>query len=85
MELGHLPFRKRTFEDYVGERGRKRLGPKKWEKAVHEAVAALQAALEPDEVVLGGGNADKLRELPPGARLGSNENAFAGGFALWEA
>jgi polyphosphate glucokinase len=83
MELGHLPFRKRTFEDYVGERGRERLGHKKWEKAVHETVEALRAALEPDEVVLGGGNADRLHELPPGTRLGGNENAFAGGFALW--
>jgi polyphosphate glucokinase len=83
MELAHLPFRKKTFEDYVGERGLKKAGRKKWEKTVHEAVAALHAALEPDEIVLGGGNAALLRELPPATRLGSNENAFLGGFALW--
>jgi polyphosphate glucokinase len=84
MELGHLPFRKRTFEDYVGERGVKRLGKKKWRRAVHEAVDALTAALEPDYVVLGGGNAEELAdELPPKTKLGRNENAFAGGFRLW--
>jgi polyphosphate glucokinase len=83
MELGHLPFRKRTFEDYVGERGLKRLGKKKWKKAVHEAVERLVAAMQPDYVVLGGGNAKELDELPPKARLGSNVNAFEGGFRLW--
>jgi polyphosphate glucokinase len=83
MELGHLPFRKKTFEDYVGERGRERLGRKRWEKAVHETVEAFTTALEPEYVVLGGGNADKLSELPPLCRLGDNENAFLGGFRLW--
>jgi polyphosphate glucokinase len=83
MELGHLPFRKRTFEDYVGERGLKRLGKKKWRKAVHEAVERLVAAMQPDYVVLGGGNAKELDELPPKARLGNNVNAFEGGFRLW--
>ena len=83
MELAHLPFRKKTFEDYVGERALKKAGRKKWEKTVHEAVDALRAALEPDEIVLGGGNAALLRELPAATRLGSNENAFRGGFALW--
>jgi predicted NBD/HSP70 family sugar kinase len=85
MELGHLPFRKATFEDYVGEAARERRGKKKWERNVHETVAALTAALEPDYVVLGGGNADRLGELPPGARLGDNANAFLGGFRLWDA
>ncbi len=84
MELGHLPFRKATFEDYVGERGRERLGKKKWQKAVTETVEKLSAALEPDYVVLGGGNAKKLDELPPNARLGKNDNAFLGGFRLWD-
>ena len=84
MELGHLPFRRATFEDYVGERGRKRLGKKKWQKAVTETVERLAAALEPDYVVLGGGNAKKLDELPPNARLGRNDNAFRGAFRLWE-
>jgi predicted NBD/HSP70 family sugar kinase len=84
MELAHLPFRKATFEDYVGERGRERLGKKKWQAAVYETIELLKAALEPDYVVLGGGNADKLDELPPNVRLGANENAFLGGFRLWD-
>ena len=83
MELAHLPFRKGTFEDYVGESGRKRLGRKRWQKAVHETIEALAAALEPDYVVLGGGNARRLDELPPNVRLGANEDAFLGGFRLW--
>jgi polyphosphate glucokinase len=83
MELGHLPFRKGTFEDYVGERGLERLGKKGWRKAVAEAVERLSAAVQPDYVVLGGGNAAKLAELPPKAKLGANENAFEGGFRLW--
>ena len=83
MELAHLPFRKATFEDYVGSRGLKRAGRKKWQKAVDDAVTTLSAALAPDYVVLGGGNADKLDGLPENARLGSNENAFVGGFRLW--
>jgi polyphosphate glucokinase len=84
MELGHLPFRKGTFEDYVGERGRKRLGNKKWRRRVGEAIERLFAALEPDYVVLGGGNAKKLGELPPNVRLGANQNAFLGAFRLWD-
>jgi polyphosphate glucokinase len=84
MELGHLPFREATFEDYVGERGRKRLGKKKWREAVAETIDRLTAALEPDYVVLGGGNAKKLDELPPNTRLGANENAFVGAFRLWD-
>lgn len=84
MELGHLPFRDATFEDYVGERGRERHGKKKWQKAVAETIERLTAALEPDYVVLGGGNAKKLDELPSNARLGGNENAFLGAFRLWD-
>jgi len=83
MELGHLPFREATFEDYVGERGRRRLGKKKWRAAVFETVERLSAALEPDYVVLGGGNAKRLESLPPNCRLGGNEDAFLGGFRLW--
>jgi len=83
MELGHLPYRKKTYEDYVGQRGRRRLGPKRWEKAVHTIVAAFVYALEPDYVVLGGGNVDDLEQLPEHARRGDNDNAFAGGFRLW--
>jgi len=84
MELGHLPFRMKTFEDYVGDLGRKRLGKKKWQKAVAETVERLTAALEPDYVVLGGGNAKRLDELPANARLGANDNSFVGAFRLWE-
>lgn len=84
MELGHLPFRKATYEDYVGERGRKRLGKKKWRAAVSEVIERLAVALEPDYVVIGGGNAKKLGELPANTRLGANDNAFIGGFRLWD-
>jgi polyphosphate glucokinase len=84
MELGHLPYKKHTYEDYVGERGLVRLGKAKWQSDVAEVVALLIAALEPDDVVLGGGNAKLLEKLPAGCRLGENANAFAGGFRLWE-
>ena len=84
MELGHLPYRKGTYEDYIGIRGLKRVGKKKWRHYVEDVVARLTAALEPDYVVLGGGNVHKLKELPPNCRLGDNANAFSGGFRLWE-
>ena len=83
MELGHLPYRRLTFEDYVGIRGYKRLGQKKWEQVVRDVVARFMRALEPDDVVLGGGNVHKLKKLPPGCRAGDNANAFKGGFRLW--
>jgi len=85
MELAHLPYKKgRTYEDYVGLRGLKRLGKKKWRRQVIDVVEQLKAALEADYVVLGGGNAKLLKKLPPGARLGDNNNAFRGGFRLWQ-
>ena len=84
MELGHLPYRERTFEDYVGVAGRKRLGQKKWEQAVRDVIARLIAALEPEDVVLGGGNVNNLKKLPPRCRAGDNSNAFVGGFRVWE-
>jgi polyphosphate glucokinase len=84
MELGHLPYKKGTFEDYVGSAGLEKRGKKRWRLDVTDAVAKLSAALEPDYVVLGGGNAKKLDVLPPNARLGANENAFTGGFRLWD-
>jgi polyphosphate glucokinase len=84
MELGHLPYRKRTFEEYVGVAGFKRFGKRVWRKRVNDVVNRLRAALLPDYVVLGGGNAKKLKDLPPTSRLGSNENAFLGGFRLWQ-
>jgi polyphosphate glucokinase len=84
MELAHLPYKKdRTYEDYVGEAGLERLGRKKWEKEVHQVVAILSGALEPDYVLLGGGNARKLRKLPPHALLGDNRDAIVGGARLW--
>ncbi|HEX3656004.1 MAG TPA: ROK family protein [Pirellulales bacterium] len=84
MELGHLPYRKATFEDYVGDRGLVRLGTKKWRRRVADVTATLLAGLQCEYVVLGGGNVRKLKQLPPGCRAGSNENAFTGGFRLWE-
>jgi polyphosphate glucokinase len=84
MELAHLPYKKgRTFEDYVGAAGLKRLGGKKWRRTVSEVVAQLSSLLEADYVVLGGGNARKLKRLPKNARLGSNDFAFLGGFRVW--
>jgi polyphosphate glucokinase len=84
LEVAHLPYRgKFTFEDCVGTRGLVRLKAGRWEKAVHDTVARLKAALVADYVVLGGGNAKKLKKLPKGSRRGSNDNAFVGGFRLW--
>jgi polyphosphate glucokinase len=85
MELAHLVYKKeKTYEDYLGLRGLERLGKKKWRQHVAKITKKLMAALEADYIVLGGGNAKKLKELPEGTRLGSNDNAFLGGFRLWE-
>jgi polyphosphate glucokinase len=84
LELAHLPYKKGTYEDYVGRRRLEKRGRKKWSKDVTEAVAHLTKALHPDDVVLGGGNAKKLTEVPKGCRLGDNANAFLGGFRMWE-
>ncbi len=84
MELAHLPYKKGTYEDYVGRRGLENRGKKKWRRDVEDIVARLTAALEPDDVVLGGGNAKKVKELPGKCRRGNNANAFLGGFRLWE-
>jgi polyphosphate glucokinase len=84
MELGHLPYRKATYEDYVGVRGMSRYGKKKWRNYVADVVERLAGALEPDDIVLGGGNVKELKELPKGCREGVNANAFAGGFRLWQ-
>ncbi len=83
MELGHLPYRKATYEDYVGVHALEQFGKKKWRKNVLDVVTRLVAALEPEEVVLGGGNVKLLKELPTGCRAGDNANAFIGGFRLW--
>ncbi len=84
MEMGHLPYKKGTFEDYVGQRGLDRNGKKEWRSNVADVVQRLIAALQPTDVVLGGGNVKKLKELPPNTRLGHNFNAFEGGFRLWD-
>jgi polyphosphate glucokinase len=84
LEMGHLPYKKGTYEDYVGARGLARRGKKKWRKHVADVVERLVAALEPDDVVIGGGNVKKLKKLPPGCRVGANVNAFQGGFRLWQ-
>jgi polyphosphate glucokinase len=84
MELAHLPFRRATFEDYVGRAGRARLGPKRWREAVLKTIEHLTAALLPDYVVLGGGLADELDTLPEHVTVGGNELAFLGGFRLWD-
>lgn len=84
MELGHLPYKSGTYEDYVGEQSRETQGKKKWQKHVADIVQHLVAALEPDNVVLGGGNVKYLEELPERCIAGDNANAFLGGFRLWE-
>jgi polyphosphate glucokinase len=84
MELGHLPYKRGTYEDYVGLRGLTRHGKKKWRRDVADVVARLIAALEPGDTVIGGGNVKKLKQLPPQSRAGENANAFRGGFRLWE-
>jgi polyphosphate glucokinase len=85
MELAHLPYRRgKSFEDFVGAAGLKRFGKRKWTRYVHDVVDRLVAALEPDYVIIGGGNADKIGALPKTCHLGKNANAFLGGFRLWK-
>ena len=85
MELAHLPYKHgRTYEDYVGKAGLKRLGKKKWRHHVTDVITRLKTALEADDVVVGGGNAKLLDALPRGVRLGANANAFVGGYRLWK-
>ncbi len=84
LELAHLPYKNgRSYEDYVGQAGLTRLGKRKWRHEVIEVVRQLKAAIQVDDVVLGGGNARLLRKPPPGTRLGNNANAFLGGYRLW--
>lgn len=84
MELGHLPYKRGTYEDYVGTAGLKRHGKKKWRRHVADVITRFMAALEPDDTVIGGGNVRKLAALPQNARAGDNANAFRGGFRLWQ-
>jgi polyphosphate glucokinase len=83
MELGHLPYRGRTYEDYVGLAGLECKGKKKWRRLVADVAERLIAALRPDDTVIGGGNVKNLKALPPHCRAGGNANAFRGGFQLW--
>lgn len=84
LELGHLPYKKATFEDYIGLRGLEKHGKRKWRRHVADVAKRLIAAIEPEEVVIGGGNVHKLKKLPPGCRAGDNAAAFRGGFRLWQ-
>lgn len=84
MELAHLPYKKGTYEDYVGAHSFEMRGKKKWRRHVADVVQLLIAALEPDDVVIGGGNVKQLKELPKGTRAGANANAFVGGFRMWQ-
>jgi polyphosphate glucokinase len=83
MELGHLPYKKGTFEDYVGNLGLERFGEKRWRKLVEDVVERLVAALEPQDVVIGGGNVIHINKLPRGCRASNNDHAFIGGFRMW--
>ncbi len=85
MELAHMPYKKhRTYEDYLGQRGLDRMGKRKWRKHVWRVIEILRAGLQPDEVVLGGGNIAHLDDPPDGVRFGNNDFAFIGGFRLWQ-
>jgi polyphosphate glucokinase len=83
MELAHLPYKRKTFEDYVGEAARKRLGQKKWSQKVFDVVGQLKNGLQAEYVVLGGGNAKRLKSLPPDTFRGDNKDARVGGLRLW--
>jgi len=84
LELAHLPYKNGDFEDYVGERSLEKHGKRKWRRYVADVIDRLIAALEPNDVVLGGGNVKQLKQMPPRCRPGDNANAFLGGFKLWE-
>ena len=83
MEIGHLPYKKATYERYLGHASLERRGKKKWRLLVADIVKRLIDARQPDETVIGGGNVTKLKALPPRCRLGENANAFQGGFQMW--
>ncbi|EAZ82680.1 ROK family protein [Algoriphagus machipongonensis] len=84
LEAGHLPYRKKTFEKYVGKSYLQRKGAKKWEKHVKRCIKKFSHVFQPDDILLGGGNSKLLSYVPEGCRLGTNQNAFKGGFRLWE-
>lgn len=84
LELAHLPYKRGSFEDYVGLRGLERLGKKAWRREVEKVISFFRAALLPEEIVLGGGNAKLIKQPPKQCRLVKNANAFTGGFRLWQ-
>lgn len=84
LEGGHLPFKQGTFETHVGNDALKKMGKKRWTELVYQAIAHFNRCFQPDEIVLGGGNSKLLNDFPANCRLGSNKNAFTGGFRLWE-
>ena len=84
LEGGHLPFKQGTFETHVGNAAMKKVGKKKWKELVYQTIEHFRHCFQPDEIVLGGGNSKYLEEIPEKCRLGSNKNAFTGGFRLWE-
>lgn len=84
MELGHLPYKKHTYEHYVSDKRLERRGKGKWRNHVEDVTGRFIAALQPDDIVLGGGNASELDDLPPGWRAGDNANAFLGGLRMWD-
>jgi len=84
LEIQHLPYKKGTYEDYLGLKGLQRLGIRKWRDEFMTVVTRFIRAAELDDVVIGGGNVNKLDKLPPGCRAGDNALAFRGGFLLWE-
>jgi polyphosphate glucokinase len=83
MELGHLPYKSDTYENYVGRAGLERDGKRRWRLHVEDVIERLKAAFQPDETVIGGGNVNRIEPLPAGCRAGENANAFLGGFRLW--
>jgi polyphosphate glucokinase len=83
-EMGHLPYQGSTYEGHLGLKGLERAGIKKWRECVREVLTQFMDAFELDDLVVGGGNVNKLDKLPPGCRAGDNALAFRGGFLLWE-
>jgi polyphosphate glucokinase len=83
LEIQHLPYRKSTYEEYVGQAALRRFGRKRWENHVHAIAKLMIDALVCESIVFGGGNARLLAKLPPHARLGDNANALPGGVSLW--
>ena len=83
MELGHAPYKKHTFEDYVGAAALKRMGKKRWRGHALDVIAHFREVMQPDDILLGGGNTKKITTLTEGCRRGHNSDAFTGGFRLW--